>query len=153
MTSKQRAVLLGLAALTVVVAVILASNSGGSDDEGIIDTRTQSTQVDDPSTPATATTTSTPTPPKPKAPDTTVVIEGGEPSGGVEKFRFRKGSVIKFTVRSDASGEIHLHGYDVTRDVEAGQAVRFSVPATIDGRFEVEFEETETQIASVEVVP
>ena len=41
---------------------------------------------------------------------------------------------------SDTADEIHVHGYDVHKDVAAGGSATFSIPATIDGRFVVELE-------------
>ena len=44
-------------------------------------------------------------------------------------------------VKSDVADEVHLHGYDISRDVPAGGTVRISFTATLPGRFEVELEE------------
>jgi hypothetical protein len=41
----------------------------------------------------------------------------------------------------------------VHEDLKAGGSVTFTVPAKIEGRFEVEMESTGTQIAEVEVDP
>lgn len=151
MTSKQRAVLLGLAALTVVVAAIIASSGGGGDEPEVIDTRTDSTAAASTTNDEPATTTAAPKP-KPK-PDTTVVVRDGESVEGIERFRYRKGSTITFTVKSDVADEIHMHGYDVSKEIAAGGSVRFAVPATVEGRFEVELEQSAIQVARVEVLP
>jgi hypothetical protein len=83
----------------------------------------------------------------------TVVVKDAKPEGGVKTIRFKKGGTIDLTVKSDTADEVHFHGYDVAKDVEKGGTVRFQMPATIDGVFEVELEDHKTQIASVEVVP
>ena len=49
--------------------------------------------------------------------------------------------------------EIHVHGYDFMKDVEAGGKVSFSFPAKIDGEFEVELEDRGEQIAKLVVNP
>ena len=145
MANRQRLVLLGLAVLVAAVAVIVIGAGGGEDDD-VIDTRTASRP------PAATTTTATPNPSAgPSVP--TIVVRDGRPVGGVERLRFRKGGDIVFVVRSDAAAHVHLHGYDVLRDVPAGGQVRFDVPAEDDGRFEVELEDSATPIAEVEVVP
>ena len=54
---------------------------------------------------------------------------------------------------SDVADEIHIHGYDLKRDVAKGGSARFSFPATIEGRFEIELENAGTQIADLEVTP
>jgi hypothetical protein len=92
-----------------------------------------------------------PPPPKPKVP--TIEIEGGQPAGGVEELTFEAGEEIRFRVRSDAPAHVHLHGYDVFEDVPAGGSTTFSVPADIEGVFEVEIETTATQIAEIVVEP
>lgn len=141
MGNRQRVVLLWLALLVAVAAVVI-SRGGGDDDAGVIDTRTT----------ATAQSTTRTSSAEPAA-DPAVVIRDGKPVGGVERLRFRKGGDIVFVVRSDADAEIHLHGYDIAKDVEAGSSTRFDVPARLDGRFEVELEDTATPIAEIEVVP
>jgi hypothetical protein len=152
MGRQQRFVLLGLAVLVAVVAAIVAG-TGGGDDEGVIDTRTQTTPSTATTPTATTTTPARTTEAEPVQADPTIVVRDGQPVGGVRRLRFRKGGDIVFVVRSDTAGEIHLHGYDIAKDVKAGGSVRFDVPAKIDGRFEVEIEETATPIAEIEVVP
>ena len=88
-----------------------------------------------------------------KAARDVVVVRNAKPVGGVQKLTYKKGGTIDFTVRSDTADEIHFHGYDVAKDVDAGGSVRFRVPAKIDGRFEVELENRKEQIAEVEVTP
>jgi hypothetical protein len=83
----------------------------------------------------------------------TIRVAGGQPQGGVKTLSFKKGDRIRFKVVSDVADEIHVHGYDVKKDVTAGGTVQFSFPATIEGRFEVELEQAHTQIAQLEVTP
>jgi hypothetical protein len=120
------AAVLGVAALVVLFVVL----SGGDDD---------STST------STATTSETPLP--------TIEIEDGEQVGGVQDLSFSSGDDIRFRVESDADWEIHFHGYDIPMEVKAGGSVEFDVPATIEGVFEVEIEQTATQIAEVTVNP
>jgi hypothetical protein len=64
-----------------------------------------------------------------------------------------KGDRISFQVDSDVSDEIHVHGYDLSENVEAGGSVRFDFPASIEGIFEVELEERGEQIAELRINP
>lgn len=82
-----------------------------------------------------------------------VVVAGGEPRGGVQELIFKAGEPIRFKVESDVADEIHFHGYDIGKEVEAGGSVSFEVPATIPGIFEVELEQAREQIAEVTVEP
>ena len=82
-----------------------------------------------------------------------VVVEGGEPQGGIQELTYNSGEPIRFRVESDVADEVHFHGYDVGKEVEAGGTVSFDMPATIAGIFEVELEEAKEQIAEVTVEP
>ena len=55
----------------------------------------------------------------------TIVVRNGEPIVGVKELPSRRGEVIRLTVESDVADEVHLHGYDVSKGVEAGGGVRF----------------------------
>ena len=82
-----------------------------------------------------------------------VVVEDGEPQGGVQELTYNSGEPIRFRVESDSADEVHFHGYDVGKEVAAGGSVSFDVPATIAGIFEVELEDAKEQIAEVTVEP
>jgi hypothetical protein len=83
----------------------------------------------------------------------TIEIKDAKPVGGVKKLTYKKGDRIDITVKSDAADEVHFHGYDIAKDVEAGGSVHFDVPATIEGDFEMELEQRKQQIADVRVEP
>lgn len=83
----------------------------------------------------------------------TIEVEDGQPVGGIQELTFTAGDHIRIDVKSDTAAEVHLHGYNVGEDVEAGGEVSFDLPADIEGVFEVELEETATQIAEVTVEP
>jgi hypothetical protein len=83
----------------------------------------------------------------------TIVIRDGEAVGGVQDLTFTQGDDIRFKVESDQAWEIHFHGYDIPMDVKAGGSVTFDVPGDIEGVFEVEIEQTATQIAEITVNP
>lgn len=83
----------------------------------------------------------------------TIVVRDGEPVGGVKRLEYSAGDEIRFEVESDAAEEIHVHGYDVAREVPAGGSVSFAIPADIEGIFEVELEGLGVQIAELRVNP
>jgi hypothetical protein len=135
---------LGVAAAAIVVIVVLfIVLSGGDDDSSSTVASTTATTTE-----ANGSTTTTT-----KAAVPTITIRDGEPVGGIQDLSFDKGDDIRFRVKSDADWEIHFHGYDIPMDVEAGGSVEFNVPATIEGVFEVEIEQTATQIAEITVNP
>lgn len=67
-----------------------------------------------------------------------IELVGGEVSGGVEDVTATSGEQVTLIVTSDAPDEIHVHGYDLTRDTAPGQPARFRFEATIEGSFEIE---------------
>jgi len=83
----------------------------------------------------------------------TITIKDGKPVGGVQEIEVDKGDTIEFKVESDADHEIHMHGYDIAKDVEAGGEVTYDVPADIDGIFEIEIEDLKEPIAELRVNP
>lgn len=83
----------------------------------------------------------------------TIVVKGGKPVGGIAELSYDKGDRIRFEVESDVSDEIHIHGYDLMKDVEAGGSVSFDFPATIEGVFEAELEDRKEQIVELRVNP
>jgi len=123
MGRNQRIGLLVAAVVIVVVAVILIG--GGSND----------------STDKTA-----------SGPQTVTVVNG-KSDGGIKTITYKKGDTVDLTVKSDTADEIHIHGYDLHKDVPKGGSVHFTFPASIDGKFVVELENAGQQIASLQVEP
>ncbi len=83
----------------------------------------------------------------------TVRVVAAKPQGGLQKLSFKKGRRVVFRVVSDTADEIHVHGYDIHKDVKKGGSVTFSFPGRIEGRFVVELEAKGEQIAQLDVVP
>ena len=151
MSGRQRAGLLAVAAIILVVAFI-ALRPSADDPETTAETPTTTpTAVATATADAGETVTPTPTPtptPRPTV-DPGPVLTGEE----VEEIRVDKGDTVRFRVRAPEDEEVHVHGYDISKDVKAGQTARMSFKATIDGIFEIEFEHSGTQIAELRVDP
>jgi len=162
----QRAgVVLGGLAVLLIVFVVLRGNddNGSSSSSSAPQTTTTSSAADstasDPASGSTSTatptsstgSTSTATTPEPAV--QTVRVVNGQPAGGIKTISYTKGDQIRLKVQSDTADEIHVHGYDLKKDVTAGGSVEFDFKATIEGRFEVELENAGTQIAMLEVDP
>jgi hypothetical protein len=152
MSSRARIGIVLGAVVVLVAAFVIASGSGDGDNDktpaSTVATTAAATTAT--STQATSTTTEAP-PPAPAIP--VVTVKDAKPVGGIQKLKFTKGDRIRFKVVSDTADEIHFHGYDIAQDVKAGGSTTFSVKATIEGRFVVELEDHEQQIAEVEVDP
>jgi hypothetical protein len=83
----------------------------------------------------------------------TIVVRGGEPVGGVQELEYSAGEEVRFRVSSDKAEEIHVHGYDLAKDVPAGGTVEFAFPAELEGIYEAELEQLGVQIAELQVNP
>jgi hypothetical protein len=83
----------------------------------------------------------------------TIVIKHGKPVGGIRDLTYNKGEQVHFVVDSDVSDEVHMHGYDIMKDVKAGGSVSFDFPATLEGVFEAELEGRKEQIIELTVNP
>ena len=142
--------------LVLMLAFVLLSPEA-DDDSNIAQTPTTA-----PTTPTAPASGTTPPPsadhePAPQPAASTfqrVSVRAGKPVGGIEKIKARKGDRARFEVTStDTSDEVHLHGYDISRDVKPGSRARFSFEANAEGIFEVELHRSGTQIAELTVEP
>lgn len=140
MTGNQRIGLIVAAIAVVVVAVVIAV-SGGDDEGDQTAGTTETTQTRaETDTGATASQTEAQTeseaPPEPAA--TRIQLRGGEVVDGAADIKVTKGDQVRIVVSSDAPDDIHLHGYDIEKEVEPGKPATFDFTADIEGIFEIE---------------
>jgi hypothetical protein len=138
--------LIAAAGIVVAVVLFLVFRPDGGGDE--------STSPPPPPSPPTTSTSETGTRSVPTTPaivQIPIVVRGGKPVGGIKRATVAKDRVVVLVVRSDVADEIHLHGYNVMRDVEPGTPARLRFRATIPGQFEAELEERGLQIANITV--
>jgi hypothetical protein len=85
---------------------------------------------------------------------TVVVDQEGHPVGGVQELVYRKGDQIHFKVEVPFEEEVHLHGYDIAKEVpKGGGTVVYDLLASIEGVFEAELEGHKEQIVELKVEP
>jgi hypothetical protein len=82
-----------------------------------------------------------------------ITIRGGLPVGGVRQVTVAKGRRVILRVTSDVPDHVHLHEYDVMRDVGPGQPAQIAFRATIVGTVEAELEDSGVQIARITTKP
>jgi hypothetical protein len=144
----MRRPLIVAAALVVAAGLFVALRPDDDDDESTT-TTTQTTTTG-------ATTVAPPPPPPPAAPSPArvrIVVRDGRPVGGVQRVTVAKGRRVDLTVHSDVTDHVHLHGYDVMRDLAPGRPARLSFRATIVGTVEVELEDRKVPLATVTTKP
>jgi copper(I)-binding protein len=127
-----------------VVATVALAGCGSNDDGSTSATATETTAT----TTSETTTTAEATPVEVK-----IVVRDGAPQGGIVRQTVSQGDDVVLVVTSDVADEIHLHGYDKSKDVAAGGMIRLPFTATLPGRFEVELEQRGVQIADLTVNP
>jgi plastocyanin len=62
-----------------------------------------------------------------------------------------KGSQVRLVVTSDVDDEVHVHGYDIEKELSAGQPTTLEFTADQTGLFEVETHESGLQLLQLEV--
>jgi hypothetical protein len=158
---RDKRLLWVLAGAAAVVVLFVVLRPGDDEDDGgtTAPTTTEVTATTATETETTETETETQQPPTtapPPAPDVITVrltVQGGRPVDGVARPSVKQGRRVRIVVRSDVADHVHLHGYDIMRDVAAGRPAQLSFIAEIPGRFEIELEDSHTQIAELEVRP
>ena len=132
--------MLVVAALAVAVIAFVIASPGSDDENGdeaaqTTTTETQ-TEVETETEVETQTETAPPEPPQPSV--TRIRIQGGQVVGGSKTIEVEQGEPVRIVVAADASDEIHLHGYDITRNAAPGAPARFNFKANLEGVFEIE---------------
>ncbi len=154
MQSTPARVAVGIVAIAIVVIGFIALSGGDDSDDSTTQTTATTATTDDTAPEKDGDGKSGGGDKAESTPEIPVIeVAGGEPVGGVKELSFNAGDTIEFEVSSDTAAEVHFHGYDVGQDVEAGGTTEFSVPADIEGIFEVELEETAVPIAEITVNP
>jgi plastocyanin len=80
-----------------------------------------------------------------------VAVEDGAVVGGPQTFRADVGDVVQLSVQSDTADEVHVHGIDVTVDVEPGEPAEITFEAAATGAWEIELHEAELLLGTLEV--
>jgi FtsP/CotA-like multicopper oxidase with cupredoxin domain len=139
MTRNQRIALVVAAVAVAVLAFVIAQPGDDEDGGGRAATtppQTDTGAAEDGGATAPAQTEEPPPPPEPEV--TRLQMRGGSVVGGAQDIEVARGDTVRIVVASDAADEIHLHGYDITRNAAPGQPARFRFRADAEGAFEIE---------------
>jgi plastocyanin len=139
MSRNQRIALVAAAVAVAVLAFVVAQPGDEEDDGEPAATTPAQTETEGGGTGATGPTETEEPPPAPPEPEVTRIrMRGGAVVGGPQDIEVESGDTVRIVVASDAADEIHLHGYDITRNAAPGQPARFSFTAEAEGAFEIE---------------
>ena len=144
-----------IAAVAVVVAVVgLFVVFRPDDDGGAASGTTTATTTTQTTSPTTTLPPPPPPPPQPPPPARVrIVVRDGLPVGGVRGVTVSEGRRVVLIVTSDVADHVHLHGYDIMRDVAPGQPARIAFRATIPGTVEAELEDRGVPLARIVTQP
>jgi hypothetical protein len=147
MRSNFGRIVLGIAAVAVAVVLLIVLRDDGGDEEHLPMPQPAGKQRED----REAARDRAAQPAEPPIP--TIVVRNGKPVGGVEEITVEAGERVRFRVRSNTTDEVHVHGYDIEREVGPGASAEFDFPATIEGLFEAELHGSGEQIAELRIEP
>lgn len=145
MTRGARITFLGIAAAIAIVAVVLLAGGGDETDKASNPAPTATSSATREPAEAEPQPTETPTP-TPKPPP---LLQAGQG----KTLIFKEGDTVRFRVRNSTAEEVHIHGYDVSKDLEPNKTETVSFKATITGVFEIELEGSGTLLAQLKVEP
>ena len=140
---------------TLIAALALGAiglaGCGGDDNAADAVTTTERTTTTTTTTDTAGETTPTTPAPQPKV--ITIRVVGGQPQGGIQRPTIDQGDKVVLVVRTDSGEAVHLHGYNIEKEIVPGQPLRLPFTANIAGRFELELHPTDTLLAVLEVQP
>ena len=134
--------------LAAVAASVIALAGCGGDDGTDAVTTTETV-----ATAPTTQTGTTATTPAAQAKVITIRVVGGVPQGGIQRPTIDQGDKVVLVVRTDSGEAVHLHGYNIEKEIVPGTPLRLPFTANIAGRFELELHPTDTLLAVLEVKP
>jgi hypothetical protein len=79
-------------------------------------------------------------------------VKGGQ-IVGPESFKTTQGRDVVIRVTSDVADELHLHGYDLSKEVTPNESGELRFVAGVAGRFELELERRKLALGFLEVQP
>ena len=79
------------------------------------------------------------------------VVAGPVPAQQDGRLSVRVGESVTLVLNSKIDDELHVHGYDLTADLRAGQTTELTFDATIPGVFEVELHDAGSVLLSLQV--
>jgi plastocyanin len=81
----------------------------------------------------------------------TVSVTDGRVTPEPSRVKVPLGSTVELQITSDVDDEVHVHGFDVEKSLEAGVTTTLELLADEAGLYEVETHETELELLQLEV--
>lgn len=81
------------------------------------------------------------------------VVRDGRRVSGPELVTAGVGETLRLRVRSNRADELHVHGYEVSRELPADHLVVLELPLAMSGRFDIELHAAHQVLTVLEVQP
>jgi len=142
MSSRQRIGLVVAAAVVAIAAVVIIVAT--SDNKSKSDSNTTAAQTT--TTGSGGKTSAQPGPEVEK-----ITVKNGTADGGIQSFSVKEGDQVDLVVDTDEPHPIHIHGYDILKQATPTKPAEFKFKADRTGVYEIEIEDTSTQIGKLTV--
>jgi heme/copper-type cytochrome/quinol oxidase subunit 2 len=80
-----------------------------------------------------------------------VRVAGGKVETAQRRVRVSRGDRVRIQVQSDQADEVHVHGFDLSKDVGPGKPATVEFTANLPGVWEVELENAKRKLFDLEV--
>jgi hypothetical protein len=80
-----------------------------------------------------------------------VWIARGKISGATGRVQVARGTPVTLVVTSDVPDEVHLHGYDIEKELAPGKPATLQFTATLTGVFEVELHKANVVLLRLQI--
>jgi len=128
-----------------LAATLLVAGCGGDDPETTAPSSTP------PASSTSAAATTTPSETAFAGTEIVVAVKGGKVDPPTHRVKVAKGTEVRLLVTSDKADELHVHGYELEKELPAGEQMTLDFTADQAGLFEIETHESELQLAQLEV--
>lgn len=80
-------------------------------------------------------------------------IRGGKKTAGPALIEVVQGAELQLVINADQDDELHVHGYDLSQDLPAGETVSLAFTADRSGRFGIELHGAHAELTALQVQP
>jgi FtsP/CotA-like multicopper oxidase with cupredoxin domain len=80
-----------------------------------------------------------------------IKVTGDQVETAERRVTVATGEKVRIRVQSDVADEVHVHGYDLKKDVAPGKPAVIEFTADVPGSFEVELEEAHRKLIDLQV--
>ena len=80
-----------------------------------------------------------------------ITAVNARPVGGIKRPTVKKGQTVRLVIRTNVGTEVHLHGYNIEKNVKKGVPTVIQFVAKVPGRFALELHPMDAQLAQLTV--